>query len=458
MESSSDARGDAATDSASDAIQRDSDELLRSVLGNSPMFAGPRRQATRVTTRRTLTRRAVVWLGQTCNLKCDFCYFKDRIADRGHPEHAFMSLEKAKKICRTVREVYGNNAIDIQGGEPTIFPQIAELVRYCRDIGLVPTLITNALVLAREDRCQSLIDAGLRDFLVSVQGIGSVHDHVVGVPGAFAKVVRALENMMNLKIPFRFNCVMSKLAVPQLPALARLADLSGASVVNFIAFNPFEDQRTPGKRTDSNVPRYTDVRAALTVALDHLDAAGIEANVRYFPFCMLPERHWKSNYNFKQLPYDHHEWDYASWTWTAQREQRTSEGDTSPPPVLGPMLRLGPLAGLAQRIAGHGRLRPLLRQIRVRLSSALMPFHSKASIYANNAELRAQGDCGSKYNRACGICSLRGICDGFHGDYAEMFGTDEAATVSLGRQIDDGTLYISRQKKIVEPEDLSWGL
>jgi MoaA/NifB/PqqE/SkfB family radical SAM enzyme len=400
----------------------------------------------------------VVWLGQTCNLRCEFCYFKDRIADHSHPEHAFMSMDKAKKICRTVREVYGNNAVDIQGGEPTIFPQIEELVRYCRDIGLVPTLITNALALANEDKCKQLRDVGLRDFLVSVQGIGSVHDHVVGVPGAFAKVVRALENLVKLNIPFRFNSVMSKLAVPQLPAIARLAELSGASVLNFIAFNPFEDQKAAGKRTDSNVPRYADVRTALTIALDHLDCVGIEANVRYFPFCMLPERHWKSNYNFKQLPYDHHEWDYASWTWTGQPEQRTSQGDTSPPPSLGPTLQLGPLAELARRIAGNGRLRPILRQLRARLSSAVLPFYSKDKIYANNAELRAQGHCGYKYNRACGDCSLRGICDGFHGDYAEMFGTEEATTVSLASRIDDGTSFIRRQKKIVEPEDLSWGL
>jgi pyruvate-formate lyase-activating enzyme len=440
------------------ALQRDPNEILRDAMGDSPILAGLRRRATTVTTRRTLTRRAVLWLGQTCNLRCDFCYFKDRIADHSHPEHAFMSLDKAKAICRTVREVYGNTAIDIQGGEPTIYPQIIELVRYCRDIGLLPTLITNALVLAHEDKCAALKQAGLRDFLVSVQGIGHVHDHVVGVSGAFAKVIKALENLARLDIPFRFNTVMSKLAVPQLPAVARLAELSGASVLNFIAFNPFEDQKAAGRRSDSNVPRYAEVSAALTVALDHLDAVGLEANVRYFPFCLLPERHWKSNYNFKQLPYDHHEWDYASWTWTGQREQRSAAGDPSHPPFLGPVLKLGPLASIAKRLVGHGPLRGLLLEARRRVSAALLPFRSKAQIYANNAELRAQSHCGYKYNSACAGCSLRAICDGFHGDYADLFGTDEAARVSLGQSILDSTQFIRQQKKMVEPEDLAWGL
>ena len=33
------------------------------------------------------SRRGILWLGQTCNLRCQFCYFLDRIEDENHPEH-----------------------------------------------------------------------------------------------------------------------------------------------------------------------------------------------------------------------------------------------------------------------------------------------------------------------------------------------------------------------------------
>src|SRR4029453_2406627 len=69
---------------------------------------------------RKITRRGILWLGQTCNLRCQFCYFLDRIENGNHPEHAFMSLDKAKTICQSLVEYYGNNSIDIQGGEPTL--------------------------------------------------------------------------------------------------------------------------------------------------------------------------------------------------------------------------------------------------------------------------------------------------------------------------------------------------
>jgi len=49
-----------------------------------------------------ITKRGVVWLGQTCNLNCYFCYFREKIDNKEHPEHPFMSLEKAKKIMQLI--------------------------------------------------------------------------------------------------------------------------------------------------------------------------------------------------------------------------------------------------------------------------------------------------------------------------------------------------------------------
>src|SRR5262249_14306556 len=58
------------------------------------------------TREKLLTRRGVLWLGQTCNIRCHFCYFLDRIENKEHPEHQFMDLEKAKRICHTLRYKY----------------------------------------------------------------------------------------------------------------------------------------------------------------------------------------------------------------------------------------------------------------------------------------------------------------------------------------------------------------
>lgn len=413
------------------------------------------------TTKRTLSKRGVLWLGQTCNLRCYFCYFLNRIADSDHPEHAFMGLEKSKQICHTLRYFYGNTAIDIQGGEPTIYPGIFELIRYCREIGLYPTLITNGRVLAEPEKLAEFKGAGVRDFLVSLHGIGDVHDEVVCRKQSYVKIIQAIENMVEQDIPFRFNCTMSKPVVAQLPEIAKKAVQYGANVVNFIAFNPFEDQET-GIRTHDNVARYSEIKPRLTEAMDILDEAGIECNVRYLPLCMAEERHRRNFYNFQQLPYDHHEWDYQSWMWTGLQPQRMSSGELVPP------FRIGPFAdrvfrGNVEMIQDNYQRRPLRGKIRFRgqhfLCQVAQAVQGKDAIYREEAKKRARIELKYQYHEACSRCAARNICDGFHGDYAELHGTSEAAPIDEGgAAIDEPVRYIGKQEKIVEAEDLSWAL
>ncbi|OGW55926.1 MAG: radical SAM protein [Nitrospirae bacterium RBG_13_43_8] len=431
-------------------------------------------QKNRKTKRRVLTKRGVIWLGQTCNLRCYFCYFMDRIATQTHPEHPFMSLEKAKKICKTLVNYYHNNSIDIQGGEPTIYPHIYELVRYCHEIGLLPTLITNALVLSNMDTCKKFKDAGVRDYLISVHGIGETYDTIVGVKGAHKKQMAGIENLQNIGSPIRFNCVLSKPVLPEITKIADLAVGVNARVVNFIAFNPFEDQQKAGKRSDENVPKYSEVSPALTKALDILEDAGIEYNVRYFPFCMAESRHRKAIYNFQQLPYDIHEWDYASWSWTGMTPQRMKDGDVSPvisleEATVKPISYPRPLNTIACTIKNMLEPYPRLKDFAIKTNRKISAaIHGKPAkqgnetgadwLYRKNARVRATEHCKYLYADACSRCDIQEICDGFHGDYAAIFSADEARPVIDGLKITDPKHYIAEQEKVVECEDYDWAL
>src|SRR5438552_3372964 len=78
--------------------------------------------------------------------------------------------------------------------------------------------------------------------------------------------MRALRHFQEEGIPFRFNTVLSKPALGQLVDIGRLAVRTGAEVFNFLGFNLFNDQTT-GKRSVTNVPRYTEIREPLAAAL-----------------------------------------------------------------------------------------------------------------------------------------------------------------------------------------------
>jgi hypothetical protein len=332
-------------------------------------------------------------------------------------------------------------------------------VAYCAEIGLSPTIITNAQVLASRPKAAELGRAGLRDFLVSVQGLGAVYDEIVGKRGAHARQMKALRNLQEEGIPFRFNTVLSRPALGQLADIARLAVRTAAEVVNFLGFNPFNDQAT-GKRSVKNVPRYAEVREPLAEALDLLAEAGVEANVRYLPFCLVAPRHRSAVYDFPQIPYDLHENDFASWSWTDLPAQRERDALLTPPYGLGPRLELGPMRTPLRRLAvqlpvlGGG-----LHAVKQRLErhwAARPSGKTREAQYQEDARMRAREYTGYRHVAPCATCDVRAVCDGFYGDYADLFGEDEARPLVLGGPISDPQHFSRAQAKRIHPMDRAW--
>ena len=295
---------------------------------------------------------------------------------------------------------------------------------YCAEIGLEPTIITNAQALCSR-RAVARYRAGRdpRDFLVSVQGLGAVYDLLVRRPGAHEHQMKALRNLQEEGIPFRFNTVLSKPALPQIADIARLAVRTGAEVVNFLGFNPFNDQET-GKRSAENVPRYGELGPALDEALDILAEAGVEANVRYLPFCVVAERHRASVYDFPQIPYDLHENDFASWSWTDLPAQRTRGAALTPPLALGPRLRLGPLRRPLRRLAARlPRVGAGLHQIKQRIELALS--RPRGDAPARGALPGGRAHAGPRIHRLparrrpARRAMPEQICDGLYADYVD---------------------------------------
>lgn len=446
------------------------DRALDLALAKNPM----RVPAPRKTTRRAVTRRAGLLLGKKCNLRCHFCSYLDRIDNPAHPEYAFLPLEKAKAICKTLVDVFGRSAINFEGGEPSIYPQILPLLEYCNEIGLFPTLVTNAIVLDRKERVEQFQRAGIRDFAISIHGLGAVHDAVVGMEGAHVRQMNALRNMAELGVPFRINTVMTKATLLHLPQIATLAVRTGARAINFNTFSPWDDQVTAGTRTAQNVPSYSEARDQLEQALDIVAAADIEVNVKYFPLCMVPERHRKSAYNFAQLQYDHHEWDHASFAWVDDLSQRLATGDIVPPtgeflpPLRRPvLLRIGRLRGTVQKLSSRSaRLGRWLEQGEERLVAALKNLGLHRVVEESVAEekqfcmdyaVAARSVC-YQYGRVCQACDAKTICDGLHSDYESLFGQEEIRPIQLGFKVADPTFYVREQAKVVEREDESWAL
>lgn len=251
-----------------------------------------------------ITEKGVLYVGFPCNIRCKFCYYTYNQTKEWHP------LEECKRDASLFREKYGNRFVDITGGEPTIYPHIYELLDFCNRIDLKPTLITNVQALANEDRVKQFRDHGVFDFLCSVHALGNTYNEIVQSRHGWNNLTEGIENLNKHGIPWRANCTLTRLNMDQLKDIVQWVKDRNCRIINFINFNPFEEWKA--KMDIDFQARHCEIGPRLVQALEHCDRIGLEANVRYFPFCHM-KGHEEKCINFQQLSYDRNEWDFCSW-------------------------------------------------------------------------------------------------------------------------------------------------
>lgn len=80
---------------------------------------------------------------RTCNMKCRLCYNLDR--------DLVKSLDDVKADLDTALGLRNLAAVTILGGEPTLYPDLPEVIAYVKSRGLYCGLLTNGLRLLEED-------------------------------------------------------------------------------------------------------------------------------------------------------------------------------------------------------------------------------------------------------------------------------------------------------------------
>jgi polysaccharide pyruvyl transferase WcaK-like protein/MoaA/NifB/PqqE/SkfB family radical SAM enzyme len=133
-----------------------------------------------------------------CNSKCQMCHIWERKRDHEvSPEELTKILKNS--LFREVRE------IGLNGGEPTLRKDLPELLQTA--IAGLPklrgvSLITNAIqekqvIQMAEELGRRCADAGVHlDVMVSLDGIGEVHDRVRGAKGNFESANRVIDHLL----------------------------------------------------------------------------------------------------------------------------------------------------------------------------------------------------------------------------------------------------------------------
>lgn len=108
---------------------------------------------------------STVWLtlNRKCNNNCSWCY-----AQRAEKEE--MDFKKAK-MCIGNLAALGIKNIVLIGGEPTIYPQIIEIIQYIRDLGLKVSVVSNGRKFSNKDFTKQCLNAGISGIDISLKAL-----------------------------------------------------------------------------------------------------------------------------------------------------------------------------------------------------------------------------------------------------------------------------------------------
>lgn len=215
-----------------------------------------------------------------CNNRCTFCATGTRTQFDG-------DFEQQKAILRDYR-ARGVTLLDLDGGEPTLNPNLFALIRYARQLGFEKVNVTtNGRLASIEGFAQKLVRSGVTSVLFSIHGhTAQIHAQNVGVAEAFDQTLEGVRNVVRLAasvpgLELGANVTITKSNHKVLPEMAQLVWDLGLRWWNLQFLTPF------GRATSHVCP---DTQAAADIAMRVIDEwrDRLKFQVINLPFCFMP--------------------------------------------------------------------------------------------------------------------------------------------------------------------------
>ncbi len=123
-----------------------------------------------------------------CNNRCPFC-----------PRTTLRHVAAGDDLDERLRSLRRRSSrVVLTGGEVTVLPDVAGLVRRCRDLGFEEVgIITNGRALAEAVEVTQLVEAGLTEACVTVYDLrAEVHDGLTRVEGSLDETLAGLDQLL----------------------------------------------------------------------------------------------------------------------------------------------------------------------------------------------------------------------------------------------------------------------
>ena len=229
-------------------------------------------------------------LGAGCNQDCLFCLVKG--SEHNFP---FVTIEKAKEIAMKFAAA-GGESIFITGGEPSIRPDLPELISFLSGIPEIKnmSIVTNGTGFADPEYTAAVMKADTDNkltFSISLHSNNAeAADKITaGRKGDFDRTVAGIDNIIAYDKQISIYCVVQEDNYKDLPDFSKWLEERFPKVKAVVFAYPF-----PQGNAEKNswiYVRFSDLKPYLTEALKFLNSKGYSVNIAtcgQFPLCVIP--------------------------------------------------------------------------------------------------------------------------------------------------------------------------
>ena len=147
-----------------------------------------------------------------CNLACVHCGSR-----AAKPRAEELSTAEALDLVRQMRDA-GVTEVALIGGEAFLRADWLVIVKAIRDAGLSCTLTTGGYGIS-EALAAKMLEAGIQQVSVSIDGTRETHDRLRGKSGSWAACFATLKHLEQVGIPTSCNTQINRLSAPELPLI-----------------------------------------------------------------------------------------------------------------------------------------------------------------------------------------------------------------------------------------------
>lgn len=214
----------------------------------------------------------LLFMTYRCTSRCRTCTLWRRPAQEGE-----LTLEEWKRFIDEVAP-YGIDSVELFGGDALLRKDVTiPLAGHISRKGIRAELPTNCNLLDLET-IRALDRNGLSTYYVSLDGLGSTHDEIRGVPGTFEKVARAIPQIRSVrgnrpKPLIILLCTISKLNVEGFEDMFSFAEEIGADTLQlkYLGEIPEESAQESSLNGSRPSPYFTNKAESLLLSREQAE-------------------------------------------------------------------------------------------------------------------------------------------------------------------------------------------